>query len=179
MVTNGDALSKKKKEACLVLIKPDGILKSLTGNIIDELSKCGLKIIGAKVISVNKELAEKHYSDLKAKRPEIFENVLKYIMGEYHTNRVFALVYYGEDAISKIRAVVGSTHPEDADPTTIRGRYGRIHSITGLLENCVHASDSPENGEKEVKLWFKPEELTEDLFETKVETKEVETKVWA
>ncbi len=156
-----------ENESCLVLIKPDGLLKSVTGNIINELSTTKLKIIGSKIVSVNNELAEKHYEALKEERPEIFEEVLKYIKGEYHTNRVLALVYYGENACEKIRTVAGSTNPESADPTSVRGRYGRIHSETGVFENCMHASDSPESGEREIKLWFRPCELTEDVYPVK------------
>lgn len=167
-----------EKQSCLILIKPDGLFKSITGNIINELSSSKLKIIGAKIISVKKELAEKHYSELKEKKPEIFEDVLKYIMGEFHTNRVLALIYRGEDAIQKIRKIVGSTNPEEAEPTTIRGRYGRINSKTKVLENCIHASDSPENAEKEIKLWFSPNEITENLYPSTIAKKEVEINIW-
>ena len=168
------------KESCLVLIKPDGLLKSITGNIINELSVTKLRIIGSKVVSVTDELAEKHYNKLKEEKgEEIFKEVLKYIKGEYHTNRVLALVYSGENACEKIRAVAGATNPENAEPTSIRGRYGRIHSKTNVFENCMHASDSPESGEREIKLWFKPSELTEELYPTKTEKKEVEVIDWA
>jgi nucleoside-diphosphate kinase len=166
------------KESCLVLIKPDGLLKSITGNIINELSTTKLKIIGAKIVSVKRELAEKHYEELKTKKPEIFEEVLKYIMGEYHTKRVLALVYHGENAIEKIREIVGATHPEKADPTSIRGRYGRVNSQTNVLENCIHASDSVTNAEKEIKLWFSPSELAEELYPTKKEKRELEVVDW-
>ncbi len=162
----------------LVLVKPDGLIKSITGNIINELSTTKLKIIAAKIVSVPKELAEKHYSELKKSKPEIFEEVLKYIQGEYHTNRVLAMVYYGEDAISKIRDVAGITNPENADPTTIRGRYGRINSQTNVLENCMHASDSEEDAKKEIQLWFSPHEIVKDIYPTKTETKELEIKEW-
>jgi nucleoside-diphosphate kinase len=164
---------------CLVLIKPDGLVKSLTGNIISVLSETKLKIIGAKMVSVKRELAEKHYHQLRQEKGEkIFEDVLKYIMGHYHTNRVLALVYSGEDAIAKIRLLAGSTNPEKADPVTIRGKYGRINSTTGVFENVVHASDSEENAKREIQLWFKPEELTEKLYETKKETITEEKEVW-
>lgn len=166
-------------QACLILIKPDGLVKSITGNIINELSQAQLKIIAAKIVSVKRELAEKHYSELKNKKPEIFEEVLKYITGEFHTNRVLALIYYGDDAIAKIRNIVGPTNPEEAEPTTIRGRYGRINSKTNVLENCIHASDSEENAEKEIKLWFSPEEIVEDLYSTKTIREEKEDKIWA
>jgi nucleoside-diphosphate kinase len=165
---------------CLVIIKPDGILKSLTGNIINELASAKLKIIGAKIVSVKRELAEKHYSGLKEKKGEkIFEGTIKYIMGEFHTNRVLALVYSGEEAIEKIRKIVGSTNPEDADPVSIRGRYGRINSKTGVFENCIHASDSDETAGREIRLWFNPDELAVEIFPVKIETKQVEFKTWA
>ena len=166
-------------QSCLILIKPDGLVKSLTGNIISTLSETKLKIIGAKVVSVKKELAEQHYAELKAKKPQIFESTLKYIMGEFHTPRVMALVYQGEDAISKIRDIAGKTNPEDADPITIRGKYGRINSKTGVFENCIHASDSPENAEREIKLWFTPEEIVENLYPTKQSKKTSQVLEWA
>jgi nucleoside-diphosphate kinase len=176
------------EQACLVIIKPDGIVKSLTGNIISALSETKLKIIGARVVSVKRELAEKHYGDLKERKIKqhgtekgtaIYEDTLDYIMGKFHTNRVLALVYYGEDAIDKIRTIAGRTNPEDADPITIRGKYGRINSKTGVFENCVHASDSPETAEKEIKLWFKPEELVIDLYPTKTSKRQIEVKEWS
>ncbi len=164
---------------CLVLIKPDGLVKSLTGNIITTLSETKLKIIGAKMVSVKRELAEKHYPTLKQDKPEIYEDVLKYIMGEYHTKRVLALVYNGEDAINKIRVLAGSTNPEKADPVSIRGKYGRINSMTKVLENVMHASDSEENAKREIQLWFAPEELTEQIYPVKKETITTEETSWA
>ena len=166
-------------QSCLVLIKPDGLVKSLTGFILTELSETKLKIIGAKVVSVSKELAEKHYAELKEKKPQIFENVLKYIQGEFHTNRVLALVYYGKDAIPKIREIAGKTNPEEAEPTTIRGKFGRIHSKTGVIENVMHASDSEENAKKEIQLWFSPDELTEKIYPAKKEKVTEEKNVWS
>jgi nucleoside-diphosphate kinase len=83
-------------------------------------------------------------------------------------------VYEGADAISKVREVAGGTNPEKAAPTTIRGKYGRIVSSTGVFENVVHASDSEENAEREIKLWFKPHELANTIYPTvlKKESKE-------
>ncbi len=148
-------------ERVLILIKPDGLLKSLTGNVISKISETKLRIVGAKILNVSKELAEEHYSDLKQAKPEIFKETIKYIKGEFHTNRVLALVYKGEDAIKKVRNIAGKTNPEEADPTSIRGKYGRINSKTGVFENVVHASDSIVNAEREIKLWFDDAELVE------------------
>jgi len=174
-------------QQCLVLIKPDGLVKSLTGNIISALSETKLKIVGAKIVSVKKEFAEKHYSTLREeqvkkhgeeKGNKIFESVLKYIQGEFHTNRVLALVYHGEDAIEKIRHVAGSTNPEEAEPTSIRGKYGRVHSKTGVYENVMHASDSEENAKREIELWFQPEELAETIYPIKPEKVNKEGLTW-
>jgi len=86
----------------LILIKPDGLIKSLTGNVISRLSEAKLAIMGAKVVCVSRELAEKHYEHLKGK--PFFEELINYIVGDVHkTYRVLALVYQGEDAITKIR----------------------------------------------------------------------------
>ena len=166
------------EQQCLVLIKPDGIQKGLTGEVISELSRTGLKIIASKLVKVSKEHAEKHYASLKERKPAIFAETIKYITGHYHTNSVLALVYSGENAIDKIRDAAGKTNPEEAHPTTIRGKYGRIHSKTGLFENVMHASDSPENAETEIKLWFSPDEIIEPIYPTRKEKINVERSVW-
>ncbi|MBI2650990.1 nucleoside-diphosphate kinase [Candidatus Woesearchaeota archaeon] len=161
-----------KTQQSLVLIKPDGLLKSLTGNILTELSDTKLIIAGAKIVEVTKELAEEHYHHLMEEK--FFDELIKYIMGEYHVKRVLALVYHGEDAISKIRKVVGATNPEKAEPTSIRGKYGRITS-KGVFENVVHASENEKEAEREIKLWFKPEELAHTIYPTEeMEVKKVE-----
>jgi nucleoside-diphosphate kinase len=165
-------------EQTLILVKPDGLVKSLTGNVISRLAEAKLTIMGAKVMRVSRELAEKHYEHLKEK--PFFEELIQYIMGEVHkTYRVLALVYQGENAISKIRDVVGDTNPELANPVSIRGAYGRI-TTNGVFENVVHASSSPEDAEKEIKLWFQPDEIVEDLYPVKeVAINSVKKLVWA
>jgi nucleoside-diphosphate kinase len=180
-------MKKMATQQCLILIKPDGLVKSLTGNIISTLSETKLKIVGAKIVKVSGELAEKHYSELKEKLSkkhgknqggEIFDGIIKYIKGEYHTDRVLALVYQGENAIEKIRKIVGSTNPEEADFTTIRGKYGRINSKTGVFENVIHCSDSEESAKREIILWFKPEEITEIIYPIKKIKVKSEITVW-
>jgi len=155
-------------EQTLVLIKPDGLVKSLTGNIITTLSETGLKIVGAKIAQVTRELAEEHYQHLREEK--FFDELIRYIMGEYHTKRVLALVYHGENAIKKVRKIVGVTNPEKAEPTTIRGKYGRITS-KGVFENVIHASENKKEAEREIKLWFRPEEIVYTIYP--IETKEV------
>src|SRR3989338_2014148 len=132
-------------EQTLVLIKPDGLKKSLTGNILTRLSETKLDIVAAKIAKVSKELAEKHYEQLKDK--PFYPDLLKYIMGEYHKRKVMALVYWGEDAIAKVREICGATNPEEADPVSIRGAYGRI-TTKGAYENAMHASTNDKEAER-------------------------------
>ncbi len=162
----------------LVLIKPDGLRKSLTGNILTRLSETKLEIVAAKIVRVNRALAEEHYKYLK--NESFFEELIKYIQGELHDRRkVMAMVYWGEDAINKVRALAGATNPEEAEATTIRGAYGRI-TTKGLYENVLHASTNEAEAEREIKLWFEPDEIIVDLYKTKNVTLAKETRrVWA
>jgi nucleoside-diphosphate kinase len=148
----------------LVLIKPDGLSKSLTGNVLTRLSAARLEIIGSKILRVSRELAENHYQMHKDK--PYYNDLIDYIMGNLHKrHKVMALVYYGPSAIEKVRDLCGDTNPELADPETIRGQYGRILT-SGLFENVVHTSDSIESAEREIKLWFEPDELIYEIYPT-------------
>ena len=145
-------------ERTLVLIKPDAVAKRLAGHVITDLYTTELKMIGLKLINVGKELAEKHYEEHKEK--PFFEKLIKHLTGEFHNNEnVIAIVYEGEDAVKKIRAAAGKTFPDEAEFSSIRGKYGRHNKETDCVENVIHASDSPESAKKEIALWFKEEEL--------------------
>lgn len=162
----------------LVVIKPDGLQKSLTGNILTRLSETKLRIVGAKVVRVSEELAREHYQHLKDK--PFFNEVIKYIRGELHSKgyqRVMALVYRGKDAIPKVRELAGTTNPEEADPTSIRGQYGRL-TTKGLFENVVHCSANAEDADREIKLWFDPDEIIDNLFPTKTVEQTSKQAVW-
>ncbi len=169
---------KSKIQQTLIIIKPDGLKKSLTGNILTKLSETRLTIIGAKVVRVSRDLAEKHYHHLKDK--PFFDDLIVYIQGKYHQcERVMALVYQGNGAIEKVRQIAGATNPEEADPTSIRGAYGRI-TTKGVYENVIHASSEPGEAEREIKLWFSPDEIVASLYPTKKIVKEkVELLDWA
>lgn len=164
-------------EQTLVLIKPDGLKKSLTGNILTRLSETKLEIVASKVVSVSKELAEEHYKFLKDK--PFFEELVKYLQGELHgRKKVMALVYWGEDAISKVRKICGATNPEEAEPVSIRGAYGRI-TTKGVYENVIHASTNPEEAEREIKLWFNPDDIIVKLYPVKVVEEKTKSRIWA
>lgn len=165
------------KQQTLILIKPDGLIKSLTGNILTRLSETKLEIIAAKIVKVSRALAEEHYKHLKDK--PFFAELVSYIQGELHNRRkVLAMVYWGEDAIEKVRMSAGSTNPEEADPTSIRGAYGRITS-KGVYENVIHTSSNEKEAEREIKLWFEPDEIIVDIYPTKaVVITNVSKKLW-
>ncbi len=164
-------------ELTLVLIKPDGLAKSLTGTVITRLSETKLEIAAAKVIRVSHELAEKHYEALRPK--PFFGELIRYLQGEYHTRKkVLAMVYCGEGAIQKVRSIAGATNPEEADSVSIRGQYGRI-TTKGIYENVIHASFNQQEAEREIKLWFQPDEIIFDIYPTKSVTDTVTKRTWA
>ncbi|MBI2129373.1 nucleoside-diphosphate kinase [Candidatus Woesearchaeota archaeon] len=159
-------------EQTFVFIKPDGLKRNLTGNIITKISnETNLDFVGAKIVRVSRELAAVHYAHLKDNK-EIYEGTIKFVMGlfhdegkkdreagwEHYRRKVLAIVYYGDDAVEKLRGLCGKTNPLEADPTSIRGAYGRI-AKDGIYENVIHASKNITEAKREIKMWFKPQEL--------------------
>ena len=145
-------------EKTLILVKPDGMKRKLSGIVVDRLDNAGFDMVAAKIVTVTEELAREHYALLKDM--PFFPNLIQFIKGDFHgvsDRRVLAMVYKGENAVKGIRAVVGATNPEQAAPGTIRGSFGRISQ--GNFENVVHASGNVEEAEREVKIWFKSEEV--------------------
>lgn len=144
-------------ESTLVLIKPDAIRRGLIGASIARLEPLQLEIVGAKVVCVSRELAVEHYQHLRDK--PFFEQLLEHLQGHLHgTPSVLAFVLRGDDAIVRVRDVTGATHPEQAHPTTIRGSFGRM-TESGIMENVVHASADSREAQREIALWFTPQEL--------------------
>ena len=135
-------------ERTLVLVKPDGVQRGLIGEVIKRLESRGLRLIAGKFIQVSRELAEKHYGLHKGK--PFYESLLDYIT----SSPVMAMVWDGPDAVAAVRQTMGATRPTEAAPGSIRHDFG-----LEIGRNLTHASDSPENGEKEVALWFSKEEL--------------------
>lgn len=137
-------------EKTLVLVKPDGVQRGLIGEIIKRLENRGLRLIGAKFIQVSRELAEEHYGIHKGKA--FYESLLNYITSA----PVMAMAWDGPSAVAAIRQTMGATRPTEAAPGSVRHDFG-----LEIGRNLTHASDSVENGEKEVSLWFSKEELVD------------------
>jgi nucleoside-diphosphate kinase len=131
-----------------VLIKPDGVQRQLVGRIIDRYEERGLKIVGLKLVHVDRALAEAHYAAHREK--PFFAGLVDFITSA----PLVALVLDGPNAIAVVRAINGATRPEEADPGTIRGDYA-----LETAQNIVHASDGPETAATELALWFAPGEL--------------------
>jgi len=135
-------------ERSLVLVKPDGVQRSLVGEVIARLERRGLRLAGAKFMLVSKALAEAHYAVHKGK--PFYEGLIAYITSA----PVMAMVWEGPDAVAAIRQTMGATRPLEAAPGSIRHDFA-----LEVGRNLTHASDSPANGEQEAALWFKREEL--------------------
>lgn len=135
-------------EKTLVLVKPDGVQRGLIGEVISRLERRGLRLIAAKFMSVSQELAETHYAIHKGK--PFYEGLIRYITSA----PVMAMVWEGPKAIAAVRQTMGATRPTEAAPGSLRHDFA-----LEVGRNLTHASDTPENGETEVALWFKPVEL--------------------
>ena len=147
-----------KMERTLILIKPDGIQRSLAGAIITRFEQAGLKIVGMKMIWIDKEFSKKHYS-AHLKKP--FYPGLEKMITE---GPVLAFVLEGLHAVEIARKIVGPTEPRKAQPGTIRGDFAH-HSYEytdkkGIaIKNLIHASGTKDEAKKEIILWFKDNEL--------------------
>jgi nucleoside-diphosphate kinase len=165
----------KELEQTLVLIKPDALKNSLTGYVLSQLSEfhTGLRFAGAKIVHVSRMLAEEHYAEHRGK--PFYPPLLDYIMGLLHypdeaqKQRVIALVYQGPDAIKKLRDFAGPTNPHVAreqKPGCLRalGTVVPIKDSSGnvigeRMDNLIHASANENDAEREIKLWFKPNDI--------------------
>lgn len=165
------------KIPALVIIKPEGLYRSLVGDIINKFNKTGLELIALRMVDVPRPRAEEHYKQLQDK--PFFQGVINHLMGKYHEGcRVVAMVYYGNDAIMKCRRVAGSTNPEEANPNSVRGSFGRI-TKEGIFENVVHVSSDSKEAKREINLWLEPNDFTHKPYATKVVTyNNVKKRVW-
>ncbi|AND84711.1 nucleoside-diphosphate kinase [Clostridium tyrobutyricum] len=130
-------------ERTLVLIKPDAMERKLMGEIISIYEKKGLHIAALKIIKPSKEIAERHYAEHKGK--PFFQELVNFIT----RSEVCAMLIEADNAIELVRKINGLTNPMDADMGTIRGKFA-----LSKAENAVHASDSKESFEREMKIWF-------------------------
>ncbi|WP_017325662.1 nucleoside-diphosphate kinase [Synechococcus sp. PCC 7336] len=135
-------------ERTFLAIKPDGVQRKLVGTIIQRFETKGFQLVGLKMLVVSRELAEEHYGEHK-ERP-FFSGLVEFIT----SGPVVAMVWEGKGVVAAARKTIGKTNPLDSEPGTIRGDYG-----IDIGRNIIHGSDAPETAQREIALWFKPEEL--------------------
>ncbi len=146
----------------LVLLKPDALDRGIVGEIISRFERVGAAIVGLKMLVSEKDTAMQHYTDDLAKRRG--EKVRELMVSMLTSGPIVALVLEGVEIVEVVRKMVGATEPKSAAPGTIRGDYAHVSfkyaDEKGIgVFNLIHASGSPEEGETEVSVWFKPEEL--------------------
>jgi nucleoside-diphosphate kinase len=135
-------------ERTLIIVKPDGVQRSLVGDVISRFERRGLRIAGMKLMQITRAIAEEHYAEHKGKG--FFEGTVKFMTSA----PVVVLCLEGPNAIAAARQTMGATRPPEAAPGTIRADLG-----LDVSRNIVHGSDAPATAEREVALYFKPEEL--------------------
>lgn len=135
-------------ERTLILVKPDGVQRGLIGEIIGRFERRGLKLVGLKFMQMSEELAGQHYGIHQGK--PFYNSLVEYITSA----PIVAMAWEGNNAVAAARATIGATKPVDAAPGSIRGDFAME-----IGRNLVHGSDSPENGVKEVSLFFNEAEL--------------------
>ena len=175
-------------EQSLILIKHDGVARGLIGKIVQRLEDIGLKISAMKMIWADEKLAKKHYKldeewakNVHDKTKEVYDKIGKkwpykdhmhigetiqsWNMRFLQEGPVVAIIIEGPEAVEIVREIVGNTEPRQANPGTIRGDFAKLESYQigddkqRVLRNLIHASDTPENAQHEISLWFKPEEI--------------------
>jgi nucleoside-diphosphate kinase len=135
-------------ERTLVLVKPDAVQRGLAGDIVGRLEGRGLQLRAARLLLVDRDLAERHYAEHSEK--PFFGELVEFITSA----PTLALVVEGESAITVVRTTMGATNPKDAAPGTIRGDLA-----LAMPDNLVHGSDSPESAKREIGLWFAADDV--------------------
>jgi len=132
----------------LILLKPDALQRRLVGSILQRFEQKGLRIAALKLLQTDRVLAEKHYAVHKGKH--FYESLVQFIT----SGPTVAAVLEGREAVAVVRSMMGATDGAKSPPGTIRGDFG-----ISVQNNLIHGSDSPENAETEIKLWFEPKEV--------------------
>lgn len=158
-----------EKERTLVLIKPDGVIRSLVGKIIMRFEDAGLKIVGMKMVWADEDFARKHYrEDLDIRYKEVEEkygrNVRNELVKYLKEGPVIAIVLEGVDTIKVARKITGTTYPNESPAGTIRGDFAHIsksyaNANNVMVRNLIHASEDENDAKIEIPLWFKEKEL--------------------
>jgi nucleoside-diphosphate kinase len=166
-------------ERTFVLVKPDAMKKNLIGKIVSKFERNGLRVAAMKMAKADMKLASRHYPDglgeaiarkatkagVQTEDPKKYgKKILKWLREFLVSYPIVAMVLEGDNAVSKVRDIIGYTDPAAADKGTIRGDYGEDSVLQSNIEkrpvyNLVHASDSPQTAKREIRLWFRKDEI--------------------
>ncbi len=135
-------------ERTFVMVKPDGVQRGLAGKVIGAIEQKGYKLVALKMLQIDEELAQKHYAEHKEKN--FYTDLLSFIT----SGPVIAMIWEGPDVVAAVRNIMGSTNPVEAYPGSIRGTYA-----SEMSRNVVHGSDSLQSAQREIELYFRPEEI--------------------
>merc|ERR1719270_694425 len=149
-IVHGFSMTMNSAERTYIMIKPDGVQRGIVGNIINRFETKGYKLIAMKTTKATKEILENHYSDLTEK--PFFPKLRDYML----SGPVVCMVWEGKEAVSTGRKMLGATNPLESAPGTIRGDF-----CIEVGRNICHGSDSVENAEREIGLWFEGSEILE------------------
>lgn len=145
------------EERTFIAIKPDGVKRGLIGRIISKIEDKGYKIVALKMLQVSEELAAKHYEE------HVDKPFYKALINFITSGPIVAMVLQGENAVAGVRKFMGKTNPEEAEVGSIRGDFAQV-----MRYNTIHGSDSKDSAEREINLYFAPEEIC-DNWETALE----------
>ena len=140
-------MNSQKIERTLILIKPDGVRRSLVGEVVRRIETKGYQIVGLKMLTPTREILAKHYAEHEGK--PFYEPLIEFML----SGPIVALIAEGNRVIEGFRKLAGTTDPTTAEPGTIRGDLGRDQG-TKVVQNIVHGSDSPESAEREIAIFF-------------------------
>ncbi|MSZ66697.1 MAG: nucleoside-diphosphate kinase [Actinobacteria bacterium] len=134
-------------ERTLILVKPDGVRRSLVGEVVNRIERKGYEVVGLKMITPTREILEKHYAEHEGK--PFYEPLLEFML----SGPIVAMIAQGNRVIEGFRKLAGTTDPTTAEPGTIRGDLARDQG-TKVVQNIVHGSDSPESAAREIAIFF-------------------------
>ncbi len=140
-------MNSQKIERTLILVKPDGVARSLVGEVVSRVENKGYKIVGLKMMTPTREILAKHYAEHEGK--PFYEPLLEFML----SGPIVAMIAEGNRVIEGFRKLAGTTDPTTAEPGTIRGDLARDQG-TKVVQNIVHGSDSPESAAREMAIFF-------------------------
>ncbi|CAB4758959.1 unannotated protein [freshwater metagenome] len=140
-------MNSQKIERTLILVKPDGVRRSLVGEVVNRIERKGYEVVGLKMITPTREILEKHYAEHEGK--PFYEPLLEFML----SGPIVAMIAQGNRVIEGFRKLAGTTDPTTAEPGTIRGDLARDQG-TKVVQNIVHGSDSPESAAREIAIFF-------------------------